>query len=294
MKMKLFVLMLIACSAQLNAQVKKVKHIVLIGIDGLGAKAIPDGSMPELKKLMGAGSWTLKARSVLPSSSAVNWASALMGSGPTQHGYTEWGSKTPEIPSAVTTKYGMYPGIFSAIRDQKPNAKTAVIYSWSGIKYLFENDAVTTVIDGKGKDDICTDTAASIIKKEKPLLTFIHLSEPDNQLHGVGFMTDVYNERLKIVDKRIGRLVQAVKDAGIDKETVFLIIADHGGLGKDHGGKTLGEVLIPWVISGAGVKANNEIKDEVIIYDTAATLAWIIGLKEPQSWRGKPIISVFK
>ncbi len=82
---------IMAMSIVLTAQVKKVKHIILIGCDGLGAYAIPDAQMPHLKNLMKSGSYSLTARVVLPSSSAVNWASMLMGAGPTFHGYTEWG-----------------------------------------------------------------------------------------------------------------------------------------------------------------------------------------------------------
>lgn len=65
---------------QLHAQVKKVKRVVLIGCDGFGAYAVPDAKMPNVKKLMESGSYSLNARCVLPSSSAVNWASMLMGS----------------------------------------------------------------------------------------------------------------------------------------------------------------------------------------------------------------------
>src|SRR5690349_852229 len=93
----LSVLIFAGLSAHLDAQVKKVKHVVLIGFDGLGAYAIPEAEMPVLKELMTTGSWSLKARAVLPSSSADNWASMLMGAGTTLHGYTEWNSKTPEI-----------------------------------------------------------------------------------------------------------------------------------------------------------------------------------------------------
>ena len=170
---------------QLNAQVKKVKHVVLIGCDGFGAYAVPDAKMPNLKKLMETGSWSLKARSVLPSSSAVNWASMLMGAGPTEHGFTEWGSKTPEIPSATTTKYGLFPSIFSVIRDQKNNAKTAVIYSWPGIGPLVEKDAINIVVPGNDNDDFCADTAATIIKKENlisPLSILTSLTIPGTAL----------------------------------------------------------------------------------------------------------------
>src|SRR5699024_16844 len=110
-----------------QAQAQKVEHIILIGADGLGAYALPDAEMPYLKNMMENGSHTLKARTVLPSSSAVNWASMLMGSGPTMHGYTEWGSKTPEIPSAVMSPYGKYPSVFSLIREQKSSFTSAAV-----------------------------------------------------------------------------------------------------------------------------------------------------------------------
>lgn len=293
MKKSIIAFCLLCAGLGVNAQLKNVKHVVLIGCDGLGAYAIPDAQMPHLKKLMETGASSLQARSVLPSSSAVNWASMLMGAGPTEHGYTEWGSKTPEIPSVTTTKYGIFPSIFSVIRAQKPNAKTAIIYSWPGIGPLVEKDAISIVVPGNDKDDFCADTTASIIKREKPYFTFVHFDEPDHTGHEIGHRTPAYYEQLKKVDERIGKIVQAVKDAGIEKETIIIVSADHGGTGKGHGGKTLDEVQIPWVINGVGVKKNHQIKEVIITYDTAATLAWIMGLKAPQSWRGKAVSDSF-
>lgn len=277
-----------------NAQIKKVKHVVLIGCDGFGAYAVPDAKMPNLKKLIEKGSLSLHARCVLPSSSAVNWASMLMGSGPTDHGYTEWDSKVPEIPSAETTKYGIFPTIFSVIRAQLKEAKTATVFSWGGIGPLLEKDAINSFVYGKGKDDFCADTAATIIKNEKPLFTFLHLSEPDGAGHTKGHRTEAYYAELEKVDVRIGKIVQAVKDAGIENETIIIITADHGGTGLGHGGKSTDEIFIPWIISGKGIKENHEIKDVILIYDTAATIAYILGLTPPQSWRGKPVTDVFK
>lgn len=286
-------LLLVCLSFGATAQFKKIKHVVLIGCDGFGGYALNDARMPNLKKMMTKGSWTAKARCVLPSSSAVNWASLLMGAGPTEHGYTEWDSKTPEIPSVTKTGYGLFPGIFSVIRDQKKTAKTAVIYSWGGIAHLFERQAVDIIVDGKDKDDFCTDTAAAIIRREKPFFTFLHLDEPDGTGHNIGHRTPAYYQQLELVDQRIGKIVQAVQDAGIAEETIILVTADHGGTGKGHGGKSLDEVQIPWIISGPGIRKNHEIKDVIITYDTAATLAWIMGLNQPQSWRGQPVKEAF-
>ena len=296
--MKKTVLLFLLCTVwvlQSTSQVKKIKHVILIGIDGFGAYAVPDADMPVLKQLMSTGSWSLKARSVLPSSSAVNWASMLMGAGPTLHGYTEWDSKTPEIPSAATNEYGVFPGIFGLLKQQKTQYKSAVIYNWGGIGYLFEKKAVDIVVhDEEAGGDFFADTAAAIIKKEKPNLTFIHLSEPDGVGHNIGHRTPEYYEELKRVDRRIGTIVQSVKDAGIEKETIIIISADHGGKGKGHGGKSLDEVLIPWIMNGPKVRSGNEITDVIITYDTAATLAYIFGLKIPQAWRGIPVMSAFK
>lgn len=292
----LMFLLLASLTFSVKAQPKQVKHVILIGVDGFGAYAIPQANMPNLKQMMKTGSWSLKTRSVLPSSSAVNWASMIMGAGPTEHGYTEWGSKVPEIPSATKTKYGLFPSIFSVIRDQKPKAKTAVIYSWDGIGPLIEKEAINFIVPGiKGyNEDFCADTTAAIIRKEKPMLTFVHFSEPDNTGHGIGHNTPAYYAELEKLDVRIGKILAAVKAAGIEKETVIILSADHGGVGKGHGGKSLAEVEIPWIASGAGVVPNHEIQGVTITYDTAATIAWLLGLKEPQSWRGKPVYEVFK
>ncbi|MBO9672580.1 MAG: alkaline phosphatase [Sphingobacteriaceae bacterium] len=295
--MKIFLkttLLLLCLSVFAQAQLKKAKHLILIGCDGFGGYAIESANMPNLKSLMRNGSWTAEARCVLPSSSAVNWASLLMGAGPTEHGYTEWNSKVPEIPSVTKTAYGMFPGIFSVIRDQKKQAKTAIVYSWSGIGYLFEKEAVSIVVNGKEQDDFCADTVSSIIKKEKPFFTFVHFDEPDGTGHSIGHRTPAYYKQLELVDQRIGKILKAVQDAGIADETVILVTADHGGTGKGHGGKTLDEVQIPWIIAGPGIRKNHQIKDVIITYDTAATLAWIMGLKQPQSWRGKPVSEVFE
>lgn len=57
----------------ISAASPRAKHVILIGLDGWGAYSVSKAEMPNVKKLMDDGSYTLKKRSVLPSSSAVNW-----------------------------------------------------------------------------------------------------------------------------------------------------------------------------------------------------------------------------
>lgn len=276
----------------LNSQ--EIKHVVLIGSDGLGGYAYDKANMPNLKKLAENGVWTTKARVVLPSSSAVNWASMLMSTSPTLHGYTEWGSKTPEIPSVVTSRYGKFPSIFTLIREQMPDSKTAVIYSWEGIEYLLENDIIDYSIYTKNNDDLTADTAAYIIRKDKPTFIFAHLNEPDNVGHRIGHDTPEYYAELENVDRRIGIIVQAVKDAGIENETVIMVVSDHGGINKGHGEKSLMEIEVPLVISGHGIKKGHELKSVIVDYDYGATIAKMLNLQIPQAWRGQPISEIFE
>lgn len=277
-----------------QAQSKKVKHVILIGCDGFGGYALPQADMPNLKKMMQEGAWSLKARSVLPSSSAVNWASMLMGSGPTMHGYTEWGSAVPEIPSVDINRYGLFPTVFSLLKEQQPAAISALIYSWSGINPLVEEEATTIRVSSGDNDDFCADTAAAIIKSQKPALTFIHFHQPDVVGHNIGHHTPEYFNELKKVDGRIGKIVHAVQEAGMTEHTVILVSADHGGKDKGHGGKSLDEVQIPWIVYGKSVRKGHQINNTIITYDTGATLAWLLRLKTPQSWRGKPVTEAFK
>jgi hypothetical protein len=65
------------------------------------------------------------------------------------------------------------------------------------------------------------------------------------------------------------------------------------GINKGHGGKLLDEVLIPWVIYGRGVKKNKALQNAIITYDTGATIAWLLGLNAPASWRGLPVKEAF-
>ena len=56
----------------------------------------------------------------------------------------------------------------------------------------------------------------------------------------------------------------------------------------------MADLEIPWIISGPGVKAGHEIKSPINTYDTAATIAYIFGLKQPDVWIARPVREAFK
>ena len=180
----------------------KAKHVVLIGLDGWGAYSVNKAEMPNVKKLMEEGSYTLKKRSVLPSSSAVNWASMYMGAGPELHGYTEWGSQTPELPSRVVNKHGIFPTVFSLLRESDPKAEIGCICEWAGIRYVVDTLALSydKNITEKPQNPATAKCAVEYIKRARPALVNIVFDEPDHVGHAEGHDTPAYYEKLKELD----------------------------------------------------------------------------------------------
>lgn len=294
----LILCLLVGCfSATGYAAKPKAKHVVYIGLDGWGSYSVDKAEMPTVKSLMENGSYTLKKRTVLPSSSAVNWASMFMGAGPELHGYTEWGSRTPELPSRVILKNNIFPTIFQLYRDANPQAEIGALYEWEGIKFLVDTLSVNHFEKAPDYNKYPTalcEMSEKYIKEKKPSLVAICFDNPDHVGHGDGHDTPAYYAKLKELDSYIARIVKAVDEAGMIQETIFIITSDHGGINKGHGGKTMQEMETPFIISGKNIKKGGEFSESVMQYDVASTMAYIFGLQQPQVWIGRPMIQVFK
>ncbi|WP_276481472.1 alkaline phosphatase [Paraflavitalea pollutisoli] len=291
--MKLTRLLILLSMLAARAQAQPVKHVILIGSDGFGAYAFNNTKVPNLRKMMEQGSWSLQTRTVLPSSSAANWASMVMGAGPELHGYTTWGSKKPDMPARVLDEYGMFPTLYALLRKAKPNSEIGVIYEWDGIGYLFPKAAVNKDLNANG-DIAVTKAAVDYIKTSQPTFLFVHLHDVDSVGHNVGHHTPEYYAAIERTDTHIGEILQAITDAGMEKNTVVLFSADHGGVNKGHGSISMNEMQIPWIIKGPRIKTNHEVTASIMTFDTAATLAKLLGLTPPQVWIGRPVTDALK
>lgn len=295
-----FIVMAVFIGISTSCQTKqnKAEHVIFIGLDGWGAYSVPKANMPNVKALMEEGSYTLKKRSSLPSSSAVNWASMFMGAGPELHGYTEWGSQTPELPSRELNQHHIFPTVFQLLRDAHPEAEIGCLYEWDGIKYLVDTLALNYryhVADyGKTPEDL-SEKASQYIKEKRPALVAICFDNPDHVGHADGHDTPAYYAKLKELDTYVGQIVKAVEEAGMKDNTIFIITSDHGGINKDHGGKTMNEMETPFIISGKNIRRGLCFDDiSMMQYDVASTIASIFNLKQPQVWIGRPMDHVFE
>lgn len=274
----------------------KAKHVFLIGIDGWGSYSMKQAKVPNIRDLMANGSYTLEKRSVLPSSSAVNWASMYMGAGPELHGYCEWGSQVPDLPSRVVNRNGIFPTVFSELRSAAPEAEIGNIYEWDGIRYLVDTLSLSYdkhVVEVAEDSTAVTRFIVDYIKDKKPTLLNVQYDVLDHVGHAAGHDTPMYYAKLEEIDGYIGQIVKAAKDAGIWEETIIIVTADHGGIGKTHGGRTMAEMETPFVICGKSIKKGYQIEESMMQYDVASTIASIFALQQPQVWVGRPV-SVFE
>ncbi len=286
---------LVGCSENKNtAECRKAGHVILIGLDGWGAYSVEKAEMPNVKALMENGCYTLKKRSVLPSSSAINWASMFMGAGTELHGYTNWNSKTPELPSRVVNEEsGIFPTIFRLLHDADPQAEIGCLYEWDGIKYLVDTLAVNLYEQVEDEDELC-EAACEYIKSSCPTLMLVCFDNPDAVGHSIGHDTPAYYDILKVLDVYVGRIIDALKEAGIYDDSIVILSSDHGGVGLGHGGMTLLEMETPFIISGKSIRKGGEFEESMMQFDCASTIAYIFGLEQPQAWIGRPMIQIFE
>jgi len=246
-----------------------------------------------MRDMMANGSWTMHARGVFPTSSAANWASIITGVGPEQHGVTsnDWRVGQFNIPTSVAGSGGYFPSIFQVLTDQHPGWEIGSVYNWDGFSNLYDRQFVD--YDMHGQDEFkTTELAVAYIKAKKPEFLFVHLDQVDHALHGHGHGTPEYYQAVTTADTQIAQIRQATIDAGISDDTVFLITSDHGGVGKGHGGETLAELEVPWIAYGAGIRRGLQMDLPVNTLDTAATAAWLLGVRAPYAWLGRPISAI--
>ena len=275
--------------------VAEAEHVVIIGCDGMSPNGVLKAKTPIMHQLMKDGAYTMHARGVMPTSSSPNWASMIMGAGPEQHGITsnDWQTNKFDIVPTAVGSGGIFPTIFGLLREQRPKSVIACFHDWNDFGRLFERKAADMIEDSEGPTNAARH-AVAYIKEHKPTFTFIHLDHVDHVGHQIGHGTPEYFDSVEVADKLIGEVIQGLKDAGIWKTTILIITADHGGVNKGHGGATMAEIEIPWIISGPGVAVGKEIKKPINTYDTALTVAYIFGLQPPECWIGKPVTDAFK
>lgn len=174
-------------------KVPLARHVLLIGIDGMGAEGFQLARTPHLKQLAREGALSIKARSVMPTVSSPSWGSILTGAGPEQHGMTSnaWLVNNYTIEPTTKDEDGFFPSIFTLLRHNMPNAEIAVFYDWDGLGNLFNQKYLNRVELTKNYQETFEKAIPYILEK-KPQLAFLYVGYPDDIGHKYGYKSEEY------------------------------------------------------------------------------------------------------
>lgn len=106
----------------------------------------------------------------------------------------------------------------------------------------------------------------------------------------------LYDGEIAFTDYYLGQFFNKLKELGLDKTTIVVILSDHGeefgerGRWAAHGGNSLYNELvkIPLVIKAPNMK-NGVLKKNISIIDIAPTILDLLGIKKPVEFDGVSI-----
>ncbi len=257
---------------------RKYSHVIVIGVDGAGSW-FKDADTPNFDKIFENGAVTYSALSSRPTISAECWGSMLIGVGPEVHGLTN------EIVSTVPYDVNSpFPSVFRRIREVYPDAVLGSYCDWNPITHGIVESNIG-VSHATAHDTELTPIVCDYIKENKPDFLFIHFDSVDGAGHGSGYGLPAFINRIHEVDELIGDVYSAIENAGMLEDTLFIVIADHGGANDEngrgsHGGWTDGEKYVTFAAAGKGV--NKTAIEEMNIRDLAAIVLYAMGIELPE------------
>ena len=268
------------------------KYVVIVGIDGAGA-FFERTPTPNIDAIFADGAITYNARSTTPSISAQAWTSLLHGVTPEYHGRTNQNTGVELYPTDSP-----FPSVFKVIREQMPDASLASISSWTNINYgMIEDGYGVFKANCGGSDQKVVKTVeehvgSSVLNGDgAPTLLFIHLTEPDDTGHSVGWGTDAYLQKITYQDTLVKRIYDTYDSLGVLDDTLFILATDHGGVGTSHGGDTEDEMRVLFAAKGKTVEQGTI--GEMDVRDTAAIVLHALGLEQPENMTARVPSSLF-
>jgi Type I phosphodiesterase / nucleotide pyrophosphatase len=260
------------------------KHVVIISEDGLRPDALMSVLPPVHQGIMQRAAYSLTARTIRRASTLPSHAAMLSGFDVKEHGlyWNSWHRDRGWIH---------VPTIFDVAEQ---NGGTAAAFVG---KRKLEHIAHPGSVDMFSRPGyFCkkvVDEASKYLVDKRPQIEFIHFSDPDDLGHSQGWMSNPQLEAVRHTDKCLQTLLDAVAASGLDKDTLFILSADHGGHGHNHSGKIKEDRLIPWIAWGPGVRAGHKIVAPISTVDTAATTLWALGYPPIPGAIGHPVLEAF-
>lgn len=280
------------------------EHVILFVLEGFGQESLKGGPMPVLSKLVKEGSVTWSASGVKPALRLPTMASLVTGMPVEKHGIT-WNF------FEFSRGYPRYPSLFDYL-DLSGGRDSAIFYMDESLYQLAKPEPYTDYqLCGALRPECSSQKLVAYIQQylqkatsghgyghailSLPHLLVVHLPEAGRAGVTHGWNSKEYREALRTVDGAMKSVMDLFKEYSRLNRTAVIVTA-LSETGTDPGAETPTTDLpvVPWVVSGTGIKQGQLIRQPVSIIDTGATVMKILGLETHTEWESKVVEEIFQ
>lgn len=271
--------------------VAAIRHAVVISIDGGRPDVLLRADMPNLRRLMESGSFSMWAQTVPESVTLPSHTSMLTGVRPSRHGIN-FNKDLPEDQKI----YPKVPTLFEVAK--RHGLTTAMAAGKSKFDTLGRPGSLDWESIKGTKDDVVGDSAVRLLSEHRPDVLMIHFPGTDGAGHRHGWGSKEQIAAAENIDRQIGRVMAALDVLGRKDSTVVLVSADHGGAGRGHGANDPRSRHIPWIVAGPGIRQNYDLTRNARLTirteDTFATVSFLLGLPREEGLDGRPVLDILQ
>ncbi|MFF2448072.1 alkaline phosphatase family protein [Neobacillus sp. NPDC058068] len=245
-------------------------HLIIISFDCLSALDFPIlKDLPHFQTLLEKGAYVENVETIYPSVTYPCHATIVTGNYPNRHGVI---NNTMLQPGRLSPDWNWYRDCIhgTTLYDEakKANLITAALL-WpvtakaKGLDYNmpeifanrpWQNQILVSLMNGTpgyqlelnnryghirdglnqpALDDFVLESTVHTIKTKKPNLLLVHFTDLDTQRHYHGFSADEAIAAIHRHNERLGRIMEALKESGLDENSTIVVLGDHSALDEN-------------------------------------------------------------
>ena len=287
----------------------QTQSVILFILEGIDRHSLKIGPMPTLNRLAIEGATTWSAHTVAPPLRLPAMASLLTGLPIDQHGIS-WNT------FEFSRGYPRPPTLFDYL-DLSGGLDSAIFFMDESLYQLAKPSPYTDYqVCGLLRPECSPDRLVAYIRQylkkassghgyghavlALPHLLVVHLPTPERAGTAHGWASKEYRDALRSVDQAMRATLDLFKEHGLLAHTTIFVTALNGtGVGQSPtaGAKaptTRDSPLVPWIVSGAGIKVGHTIQQPVSILDTGATVMRTLAVDTHTEWESRVVEEVFQ
>ena len=262
---------------------ERFKRVVLMNIDGCRYDHFKNLDLPVARRLEAEGTSVKNgATTVYRALTNPAFASILTATPPTIHGV-----KNNNFGQHIQTQ-----GI--------PDIVSSILYGSMHVKHFSKDEWNTRIISLPttsiyGCDEVMVDMFKDDFENKDERFFCLDFSEADFLGHAYGSDSKNYKEAIQRVDKKIGDLVDWIRQDGRGEDTGIIVCSDHGMYNIDHSYLLFdAEKYVPFIVVGDGIAKGKEVEGDFSIMDIGLTVCYMLGIPYPKKSKGRVLLEAFE